>query len=227
MPKANRPEKPPPFTEDDPDWQERFQRGLERALSTPPKSHKPIGAKPKERPASKGRVHKGKTRATKAAGVRSTCSMTSGSKRPMQPGLNACCGPVAADPKRPSLRSVPKLRSQARALPGSPLEAPGAATMVRVAPNPDAKSATVPIVMNHERSSLMHKWAAGSSSLVGRRDGAGVDIEPADAHHPNSGTASVMVSSWPTVSLPNSSGTNAPIEATTARVPKKIVGEPV
>ncbi len=61
MPKANRPEKPPPFTEDDPDWQERFQRGLERALSTPPKSHKPIGAKPKERPASRGRIHKGKT----------------------------------------------------------------------------------------------------------------------------------------------------------------------
>jgi len=46
---------------DEPGMAERFQRGLQRALSTPHKPHAPIGKKPKERPASKGRVHKGKT----------------------------------------------------------------------------------------------------------------------------------------------------------------------
>ena len=46
---------------------ERMERGLRRALNTPPQPHgknlkssPPL--KPKERPASKGRVHKGKTR---------------------------------------------------------------------------------------------------------------------------------------------------------------------
>jgi hypothetical protein len=41
---------------------ERFQRGLQRALNTPPKHRTASLSKPKERPASKGRVHKGKTR---------------------------------------------------------------------------------------------------------------------------------------------------------------------
>jgi hypothetical protein len=41
---------------------ERFQRGLQRALSTPPQHRTKLTPKPKERPASKGRVHKGKTR---------------------------------------------------------------------------------------------------------------------------------------------------------------------
>ena len=45
----------------------RLDRGLRRAFSTPPQPHgknptsRPV-PKPKERPASKGRVHKGKTR---------------------------------------------------------------------------------------------------------------------------------------------------------------------
>jgi len=41
---------------------ERFQRGLRRALGTPPQHRTPPALKAKERPASKGRVHKGKTR---------------------------------------------------------------------------------------------------------------------------------------------------------------------
>jgi hypothetical protein len=44
----------------------RMERGLRRALSTPPQLHgkNPKSPPPtrKERPASKGRVHKGKTR---------------------------------------------------------------------------------------------------------------------------------------------------------------------
>jgi hypothetical protein len=45
----------------------RMERGLRRALNTPPQPHgknpkSPPLAKLKERPASKGRVHKGKTR---------------------------------------------------------------------------------------------------------------------------------------------------------------------
>jgi hypothetical protein len=44
----------------------RMERGLRRALSTPPQPHgknpkSPPPPKAKERPASKGRVHKGKT----------------------------------------------------------------------------------------------------------------------------------------------------------------------
>jgi hypothetical protein len=46
---------------DEPGMAERFQRGLQRALSTPHQPHAPI-KKRKERPASKGRAHKGKTR---------------------------------------------------------------------------------------------------------------------------------------------------------------------
>jgi hypothetical protein len=44
---------------------------------------------------------------------------------------------------------------------------------------------------------------------------------------PGSGIASVTISSWPTVSLPNSTGAQAPIATTTAIVPKNIVAEPV
>jgi hypothetical protein len=44
----------------------RMERGLRRALNTPPQLHgknpKSPPPKGKERPASKGRVHKGKTR---------------------------------------------------------------------------------------------------------------------------------------------------------------------
>jgi hypothetical protein len=46
--------------EDEPGMEERFQRALRKALNTPPKHR--TAPKPKERPASKGRVHKGKTR---------------------------------------------------------------------------------------------------------------------------------------------------------------------
>jgi len=46
---------------DEPGMAERFQRGLQRALSTPPSHRRAAAPKPKERPASKGRVHKGKT----------------------------------------------------------------------------------------------------------------------------------------------------------------------
>jgi hypothetical protein len=46
---------------------ERMERGLRRALNTPPQPRgknpkSPPPLKPKERPASKGRVYKGKTR---------------------------------------------------------------------------------------------------------------------------------------------------------------------
>jgi hypothetical protein len=44
----------------------RLERGLRKALSTPPQPHgknpRSPSLKRKERPASKGRVHKGKTR---------------------------------------------------------------------------------------------------------------------------------------------------------------------
>jgi hypothetical protein len=39
---------------------ERFQRALRKALNTPPKHRSAPIPKVKERPASKGRVHKGK-----------------------------------------------------------------------------------------------------------------------------------------------------------------------
>ena len=45
-------------------------------------------------------------------------------------------------------------------------------------------------------------------------------------HQAGSGTASVNVSNWPTVSLPKSTGIKAPIDTNTKIVPKKIVGEP-
>jgi hypothetical protein len=47
---------------DEPGMEERFQRALRKALNTPPKHRTASTPKTKERPASKGRVHKGKTR---------------------------------------------------------------------------------------------------------------------------------------------------------------------
>lgn len=55
-----KPATPEPEIADEPGMAERFQRGLQRAFQTP---HKPITPKPKARPASKGRAHKGKDRA--------------------------------------------------------------------------------------------------------------------------------------------------------------------
>jgi hypothetical protein len=48
--------------QDEPGMAERFQRALRKALNTPPKHRTAPTPKTKERPASKGRVHKGKTR---------------------------------------------------------------------------------------------------------------------------------------------------------------------
>lgn len=45
---------------DEPGMAERFQRGLQRALNTPPQHRTKPTPKPKKRPASKGRVRKGK-----------------------------------------------------------------------------------------------------------------------------------------------------------------------
>jgi hypothetical protein len=52
----------PPEIVDEPGMAERFQRGIQRALNTPPKHRTAPTPKAKERPASKGRVHKGKTK---------------------------------------------------------------------------------------------------------------------------------------------------------------------
>jgi hypothetical protein len=46
--------------QDEPGMEERFQRALRKALNTPPKHRTARAPKTKERPASKGRVHKGK-----------------------------------------------------------------------------------------------------------------------------------------------------------------------
>jgi hypothetical protein len=48
--------------QDEPGMEERFQRSLRNLLNTPPKHRTAQTPKAKERPASKGRVHKGKTR---------------------------------------------------------------------------------------------------------------------------------------------------------------------
>jgi hypothetical protein len=47
---------------DEPGMAERFQRALRKALNTPPKHRTAPIPKPKEWPASKGRVRKGKAR---------------------------------------------------------------------------------------------------------------------------------------------------------------------
>ncbi len=62
MPKAKSKRKEPLMVVDEPGMAERFQRGLQRALNTPPQHRPKQTPKPKERPASKGRVHKGKTK---------------------------------------------------------------------------------------------------------------------------------------------------------------------
>jgi hypothetical protein len=46
----------------EPGMEERFQRALRKTLNTSPRHHTSRTPKAKERPASKGRVHKGKTR---------------------------------------------------------------------------------------------------------------------------------------------------------------------
>jgi hypothetical protein len=58
----NEKSKDEPTIEDEPGMAERFQRALRKALNTPPKHRSAPTTKAKERPASKGRVHKGKTR---------------------------------------------------------------------------------------------------------------------------------------------------------------------
>ena len=51
---------------------------------------------------------------------------------------------------------------------------------------------------------------------------SGLPVSTPDHAFLGSGTASVTISSWPMVSLPNSSGMQAPIVTTTAIVPKNI-----
>jgi hypothetical protein len=53
---------PQPEIVDEPGMENRFQRALRNLLNTPPKHRPARTSKAKERPASKGRVHKGKTR---------------------------------------------------------------------------------------------------------------------------------------------------------------------
>ena len=50
-----------PQIADEPGMAERFQRGLRNLLNTPPQPRTTPAPKPKERPVSKGRIHKGKT----------------------------------------------------------------------------------------------------------------------------------------------------------------------
>ena len=58
---STRPPTEPVEIHDEPGMAERFQRALRKALNTPPKHRTAPTPKTKERPASKGRVHKGKT----------------------------------------------------------------------------------------------------------------------------------------------------------------------
>ncbi len=58
-------------------------------------------------------------------------------------------------------------------------------------------------------------------------DGFPVCLFNASAARRRLGTVSVAISSWPTVSRPNSTGIKAPIATTARIVPKKIVAEPV
>ncbi len=62
--------------------------------------------------------------------------------------------------------------------------------------------------------------AAGTRNWMGRRGRVA-------ARYAYSGTVSVTVSSWPTVSRPSPNGMKAPIATTTRIVPKNIVAEPV
>jgi hypothetical protein len=61
MSKRSQPQAPPEIV-DEPGMAERFQRTLRNLLNTPPKHRTTLAPKPKERPASKGRVHRGKTK---------------------------------------------------------------------------------------------------------------------------------------------------------------------
>jgi len=55
--------RPEPFEiQSKPGMEERLQRATRKALSTPSKHRATPIRRPKERPASKGRVHKGKAR---------------------------------------------------------------------------------------------------------------------------------------------------------------------
>jgi hypothetical protein len=56
-------DKPPDDSYSDEEAAQRRDRVVRRMIATPPKPQKPIVAKSKMRPASKGRVHKGRTRA--------------------------------------------------------------------------------------------------------------------------------------------------------------------
>jgi hypothetical protein len=55
-----KPQELPDKITDEPGMEERFQRALRKALNTPPKHRPAPTSKAKERPASKGRVHKGR-----------------------------------------------------------------------------------------------------------------------------------------------------------------------
>ena len=62
MMRSQKPRLEPVEIKDEPGMEERFQRTLRKGLNTPPKHRTAPIPKAKERPASKGRVHKGKTR---------------------------------------------------------------------------------------------------------------------------------------------------------------------
>jgi hypothetical protein len=62
MKRASKPPAEPIDVQDEPGMAERFQRALRKALNTPPKHRTSPTPKTKERPASKGGVHKGKHR---------------------------------------------------------------------------------------------------------------------------------------------------------------------
>jgi len=57
MKRSKTPAVEPIEVREEPGMAERFQRGLRRALSTPPQHRIAPAPKAKERPASKGRVH--------------------------------------------------------------------------------------------------------------------------------------------------------------------------
>jgi hypothetical protein len=59
---AKKPTSDPSEIHDEPGMSERFQRALRNLINTPPQHRSASTPKAKERPVSKGRVHKGKTR---------------------------------------------------------------------------------------------------------------------------------------------------------------------
>jgi hypothetical protein len=72
-----------------------------------------------------------------------------------------------------------------------------------------------------------HCSESGTEPKAARSIVLGKAARPTVPGHANAGAPSVTVSSWPTVSLPKSSGMKAPIDAAITIVPKKIVGEPM